>query len=359
MANKMASNARRVVMKIVIILVAVIALYFGGTYAYKIGYDFMGKSPSSKENVVEVKITIPQGASTKTIAKILKENELINSTLYFRMSAKMSGNDSKFQFGEYTLDTGMDEEAIMNALMTNGQKKETIKFTIPEGYTIQQIADKLEEEGIVTANDFMNTVQHGTYSYKFLEGVPDRNTKLQGYLFPNTYEVYKDATAEDIVIMMLDEFDRVFKDEYYLRAEELGMTVDEIVTMASVIEREVRVDDERKKVSGVIYNRLDIGMKLEMCSTVIYALDKPKDFNKNKLLYADLLTDSPYNTYMYEGLPIGPISNPGEASIIAALYPEEHDYLFFVLVNEETGEHEFNKTLDEHNAAKYQYNQEY
>lgn len=359
MVKKKTSNINRIIVKILIIIIAVITLYLGGTYAYKIGYDLMGKAPESKENAVDVNITIPQGASTKTIAKILKDNGLINSTLYFRMTAKMAGNDGKFQFGEYTLNTGMDEEAIMNALLTNGQKKETVKFTIPEGYTIQQMADKLEAEGIVSADDFMDAIQNSSFNYKFLEGIPDRNTKLQGYLFPNTYEVYKDATAEDIITMMLDEFDRVFKDEYYTRAQELGYTVDEIVTMASIIEREVRVDNERKKVAGVIYNRLDIGMKLEMCSTVIYALDKPRDFNKNKLLYADLETDSPYNTYMYPGLPIGPISNPGEASIIAALYPEEHDYLFFVLVNEETGEHEFNKTLNEHNAAKNQYNQEY
>lgn len=356
MAKKNGSKMRSFGVKIIILLVAIVALYFGGTYAFKLGYDFMGNSPSSKENVISVDITIPEGASTKTIAKILKDNNLIGSALYFRMMAKTSGNDGKFQFGQYTLNTGMDEEAIMNALLTNGQKRETIKFTIPEGYTIQQIANKLEEEGIVSEDEFMDVIQNGDFGYKFINEIPDRNIRLQGYLFPNTYEVYKDATAEDIVSIMLKEFDHVFKEEYYTRAQELGLTVDEIITMASIIEREVRAESERKKVAGVIYNRLENGMKLEMCSTVIYALDKPKDFNESKLLYSDLETDSPYNTYMYPGLPVGPISNPGEASIVAALYPEEHDYLFFVLVNEETGEHEFNKTLDEHNAAKNQNN---
>jgi len=359
MAKKIASNIRRIIAKGMITLMAITALYFGGTYAFKLGYNIMGNSPTTEGEIVSVEITIPQGASTKTIAEILKDHNLIQSALYFRIQAKMSDNDGKFQFGNYTLNTGMNEEEIMNALLTDGQKRETIKFTIPEGYTIQQIADKLEAEGIADADEFMNVTQNSQFGYKFLENVPERNTHLQGYLFPDTYEIFKDATAEDIVIKMLDRFDQIFKDEYYTRAEELGLSVDEVITMASIIEKEVRVDSERKTVAGVIYNRLDIGMKLEMCSTVIYALDKPKDFNKNKLLYADLETDSPYNTYMYPGLPIGPISNPGEASIVAALYPEEHDYLFFVLVNEETGEHEFNQTLDEHNAAKNQYNQEY
>lgn len=358
MAKKKTSNIGRVVVKFIIILIAIAILYFGGTYAYKTGYGIIGNSASSNE-AVDVVVTIPQGASTKTIAKILKDNNLITSTLYFRYLSKSSGNDGKFQFGDFTLNASMEEEEIMDLLMTGGQKRETVKFTIPEGFTIQQIADKLEAEGIVDSDEFINVTQNKTFNYKFLENVPVRNTNLQGYLFPDTYEIYKDATAEDIVVKMLDKFDQVFKDEYYTRAEELGLSVDEIITMASIIEREVRVDSERKKVAGVIYNRLEIDMKLEMCSTVIYALDKPKDFNKNKLLYSDLETDSPYNTYMYPGLPVGPIANPGEASIVAALYPEEHDYLFFVLVNEETGEHEFNKTLNEHNAAKNQYNQQY
>ncbi|PKM96182.1 MAG: endolytic transglycosylase MltG [Firmicutes bacterium HGW-Firmicutes-1] len=359
MTKKYVSNMKKLGVKFIVLVVAIVAIFFGGRYAYKIGYEIMGNSPDSNGAIVNVDVTVPKGASTEDIAKILKEKELIGSVLYFRAMSRMAGNDGKFQVGTYSLNTGMDEEEIMNALLTNGEKREVVKFTIPEGYTIEQIANKLDSEGIVDSGEFMDAIGEEDFGYKFIKDIPDRNIRLQGYLFPNTYEVYKDATAADIISIMLKEFDRVFKEEYYTRATELGLTVDQVITIASIIEKEVKVDTERKTVAGVIYNRLDIDMKLEMCSTVIFALDKPKDFNKNKLLYADLETDSPYNTYMYTGLPVGPIANPGEASIIAALYPEEHEYLFFVLVNEETGEHQFNTSLDGHNAAKNQYKQEY
>ncbi len=295
-----------------------------------------------------IEVTIPKGATSKQIATLLHDNELINNTYYFLAYAKLSGKGSKFQYGDYTLNTGMTEEEIAEILTTNGAKKETVKFTIPEGYTIQQIADELEKEKICNASDFIIAVNDVNYDYRFLEDIPDRDKKLQGYLFPSTYELYKDASAQDIVSIMLKQFDKVFKDEYYTRAEQLGMTVDEIVTIASIIEKEVRVDSEREIVSGIIYNRLEDGMKLQMCSTVMYALGKRRD----RLLYEDLEIDSLYNTYRYPNLPIGPIANPGERSIESALYPTESDYLYFSLVNVETGEHEFNKTLDAHNKVK-------
>lgn len=354
-----ALNVLKVVTKAVILVIIVVALFFGGKYAFKLGYEIMGKSTVSEEDIKVVEIEIPQGASTNEIAKILKENDLISSVLFFRIEAKMSGNDGKFQFGKFQLTTDMEAEDIMAVLLTEGEKKETINFTIPEGYTVQQIASKLANEGIVDEEDFINTIKNTEFTYKFIEDIPERDIKLQGYLFPDTYQVYKNATSLDIVNILLKQFDYVFKNEYYDRAEALGLTVDEIITIASIIEREVRVDSERKTVSGVIYNRLKQEMKLEMCSTVMFALDKPKDFKKDRLLLEDLKIESPYNTYKYLGLPVGPIANPGEASIIAALYPEEHDYLFFVLKDEETGEHEFNTTLDGHNAAKARYKQNY
>lgn len=359
MAKNGTSKGLKIISKTIFIIVIAVALFFGGKFAFKLGYEIMGKSTISEENSKIIEVDIPQGASTSQIAKILKENKLISSALFFRVEAKMSGNDGKFQFGKFKLNNSMSTEEIMEVLLTSGEKKETANFTIPEGYTVKQIAAKLAEEGLVNEEDFINTLKDSEFTYKFLKDVPDRDIKLQGYLFPDTYQVYKNATSLDIINVMLNQFNKIFKDEYYDRAKELGLTVDEVITIASIIEREVRVDSERKTVSGVIYNRLKTDMKLEMCSTVMFALDKPKDFKKDRLLYEDLEIDSPYNTYMYSGLPIGPIANPGEASIIAALYPEEHDYLFFVLKNEETGEHEFNKTLDEHNAAKAKYKQNY
>ena len=344
-----------IVVKVVVIIAAIYLLITGGKMAFQTGYDLMAKDPSIDSKIVDVEVIIPQGASTEEIASILKENGLISSTLYFRGIAKMSGNDGSFQYGNYTFNTGMTEEDIMNMLLTQGEKRETVTFTIPEGYTVEQIAEKLDQEGICKGSDFLQAVYDANYGYQFMDHIPERNVKLQGYLFPDTYEVYADASAKDIVSTMLKRFDSVFEEEYYQRAQDLGLTVDEVITIASIIEKEVRVPSERATVSGVIYNRLNINMNLEMCSTVMYALGKPRD----RLLYADLEIESPYNTYNNPGLPVGPIANPGAESIKAALFPEEHNYLFFVLVNEDTGEHQFNTTLDAHNAAKNQYNQEF
>lgn len=355
MGKKVLINMLQTIVKVLVIGVAVVILYNVARYAFDSTYKIMSKTPSDDIIVKNIDITIPKGASTGQIAKILEENGLINNTYYFRFYAKISGQDGSFQYGDYTLNTGMTEEEIADILLTEGTKRETLKFVIPEGYTIEQIAKKLSKEGICKESEFLDAVNNVAYGYRFIEQIPDRNLKLQGYLFPATYEIYKDSTAQDIVSTMLKKFDQVFKSEYYDRAEALGFTVDQVLTIASIIEKEVKVGDERNLVSSVIYNRLDIEMPLQMCSTVMYTLDKPKD----RLLYRDLEIDSPYNTYIYSGLPVGPISNPGAASIEAALYPSDTDYLYFVLVNENTGEHEFNTSLDAHNRAKNKYNQEF
>lgn len=341
--------------KLAILVIAVYVLIYGGRLAFSTGYELMVKSPDQTAKIVDVSINIPQGSSTEEIAEILHDNNLIGSTFYFRVLARFSGHDQEFQYGDYTLNTSMTEEEIMEILKTEGFKRETVTFTIPEGYTVDQIAAKLDNEGICNASDFKDAVYEAEYGYRFIAQIPERNLELQGYLFPDTYEVYADATAEQIVSTMLNRFDEVFKDEYYDRATALGYTVDEIITMASIIEREVRVAEEQKTVSGVIHNRLKIDMKLEMCSTVMYVLDKPQD----RLLYSDLKIESPYNTYLNSGLPVGPIANPGEGAIIAALYPESHDYLFFVLKDPETGAHAFSETLQQHNAYKQEYNSDF
>jgi UPF0755 protein len=315
--------------------------------AFDFGYELMAKESEESTEVVDVNLTIPEGSSTEAIANILLENGLISNSLKFRIVSKLSGYDDEYQYGEYALNTGMSDDDIMTILRTEGAKRETVSFTIPEGYTIEQIANKLSDEGLCTVEAFMEAAESTDYGYSFLEDIPDRENPLQGYLFPDTYQIYTDATAQDIVETMLSQFDDIFKDEYYVIASELGYSVDEIVTIASIIEREAKLDDERATIAGVIYNRLDINMNLEMCSTVMYALDETKDV----LTIEDTKIESPYNTYVNSGLPVGPIANPGEKSIIAALFPEEHNYYFFVLVNEETGAHEFNETFAGHSLS--------
>lgn len=355
MINNILKEIINYIVKFIVIIVAVVVIYQGALWAYDSAYELMAKEPEENRTIVNKFVEIPQGSNTEAIGNILKEEGLINNVVYFRILAKVKGLDSTFQYGEYTFNTGMADEEIMEILATQGEKREVVKFTIPEGFSLEQIADRLAARNIVTKSEFLSAVENGKYGYKFLDYIPDRNLKLQGYLFPATYEVYADATAEDVISTMLEKFDQVFKDEYYDVMEKNGMTLDEIITIASIIEKEVRVPEERPLVSGVIYNRLDIDMSLQMCSTIMYVLDVPRD----RVLYRDLEIDSPYNTYKNPGLPIGPIANPGEASIIAALYPDDNNYLYFVLTDPAVGSHEFNVTLDAHNAAKNKYNQDF
>jgi UPF0755 protein len=339
--------------KIITFLVVIIAIL--------IGKDYINEIITGSSNISQnVEVSIPKGSNTNDIAKILKENEVIKSTNFFRYKAKKLGYASKFQYGDFIINTRMGYKEMMEILSSEGQKRATTSITIPEGYSISQISELVSNKGLCSQSEFMNAINNASYYYKFVDSIPNRDLKLQGYVFPSTYEFYKDSTGEEIVNKMLSQFNNIFKEEYYERAKELGMTIDEIITIASIIEKEVRVPEERKRVAGVIYNRLNRNKNLEMCSTVVYAWAlKGEPVERDRLLFKHLDIDSPYNTYMYTGLPVGPVANPGEESIIAALYPEEHNYLFFVLKNPETGEHEFNETIQGHNKSKSKYNNKF
>jgi UPF0755 protein len=176
-----------------------------------------------------------------------------------------------------------------------------------------------------------------------LKSLPERSGRLEGYLFPDTYEFPKNVTAEQIIDRMLKRFDNVFTDDMKQRAEAINMSTDQIVTLASIIEKEARVPEERPVIAAVYYNRLKKKMLLQADATVQYALGQWKD----KVLYEDLKVDSPYNTYKYQGLPIGPISNPGKASLEAAVSPEKVDYLFYVAKSDGSGAHTFTVTYDQ------------
>ncbi len=230
---------------------------------------------------------------------------------------------------------------------------EEITITIPEGYTIKDIGRYLESENIVTYDEFLEASLKD-YDFRFLDGI-DRENHLEGYLFPDTYKIFKESTPEQIIYKMLSKFDQIYKDSLYEKAQKKGMTVDEIVTVASIIEKEIRVEAEREFASAVIYNRLKQNIALGMCSTVLYAQDKRIEH----LLDEDLKIQSPYNTYIHAGLPVGPIGNPGYASIEAALNPAKSNFLYFVVDNEEVGSHFFTDQYDEFLAAKAKYNQKY
>jgi len=191
----------------------------------------------------------------------------------------------------------------------------------------------------------MDYAQNGDFPYDYLPAAGSAN-RLEGFLFPNTYMIEKDWTQKEIIDMLLSEFNKVWSEKYQQRADELGKSVKEVVTMASMVEKEAKVANERPLIASVFYNRVNINMKLQSCATVQFILGVAK----YPLLYSDLEIDSPYNTYIYYGLPPGPIASPGEASLTASLYPDDSDYLYFRA--QKDGSHRFSRTLEEHDTPQ-------
>ncbi|MDD2218220.1 MAG: endolytic transglycosylase MltG [Eubacteriales bacterium] len=320
-------NKKFIILAAILIIVAAIGMIFIA--------NLDNALDSSSEEIITV--NIPAGSSTSYIGRVLEENGIIESASKFKLYSKINSYDGKLKAGEYNLSPSMQLKEIMSVIIEG--KSNTARFTVPEGYTVNQTADKLASENLVNKDEFMKQVKSGKFNYEFIQYLPNRENRLEGFLFPETYEVYTNATEERIVDTMLSQFDSIFKDEYYERADEMGYSLYDIITIASLIERETRVDDERAKVASVIYNRLDIGMKLQIDATVQYALGKQKE----RLLYKDLEIDSPYNTYKHDGLPLGPICSPGEASIRAALYPADTEYYYYVLKSKNETTHNFAK----------------
>lgn len=331
--------------KWILIIVAVVVV---AAIVAVIGLNNMGKpvDPKSKN---KVSVTVEKGQSTEGIGESLHEKGLINSVFSFKLKSKMAGNDGKYQPGVYSLSKSQSIDEMMNVIVSG--KSDVTRFTIPEGYTTEQTKNALVKTELVTEESFWDAVEDTELDYEFLKDAPNDERKLEGFLYPDTYEVYKNATADDIIHRMLAQFDSLFSDEFYKRAKELNMSVRDIVTIASLIERETKVPDERAKVASVIYNRIDKGMYLQIDATIQYILDEPKEH----LLYSDLKIESPYNTYLYDGLPPGPICSPRLDSIKAALYPDKTDYLYYVATPELDGTHNFSATAAEFEKNKAAY----
>ena len=332
---------------VLVILVGLVALGFY-VKPYVMEYNDEVISTDTSEVVIE----IPKGTATKQIGVILKENGCIKSEYTFYLRVKDSEYATKLNYGTFTLRKNMTITEIIDVLVNTHyiEKVETTKITFPEGYTIEQMAVSLEEKGIVSQEEFLNAVTE-EYDYEFIKYIPEGEYeyKLQGFLFPATYEFEKGVTARDIVDKMLKTF-----EERYSKFTDDYSNIFEIVTRASVIEREAKLDNERFIISGVISNRLEKDMLLQIDACVLYPLTDGL-YNKTRVLYADLEVESLYNTYKYKGLPVGPICNPGIVSIDAALHPEENEWLYYHTdEGKKDGSHIFTKTHEEHvNTMKY------
>ena len=285
-----------------------------------------------------VLINIPKGAGINQIALILEEKEVIDYPLSFRIYERLS-KGKVYHSGVHKFYKGMSYGEILEVL--SEESHNTVMVTIPEGYEMEQIARLLEDNEVCTREDFYKASDEKFLEYPYLTDIKRTENRFEGYLFPDTYQFEKGQSAKTAIGIMLKAFDEKVYSVY--KESGTSKSLDEIIIMASIIEREAANDEERGKISSVFYNRLKIGMKLQSCATVQYIIKERKKILSN----SDIKIDSPYNTYMYEGLPIGPIASPGVNSVKAALNPEKTDYYYFA-ATADGSRNVFSKTGEEH-----------
>ncbi len=323
-------------LRIIGIVVVIVVVLIGGSLAWLITGD-------SSLPVAPVSVDVPPGFGIGQIALQLREAGVVRSATALKYYATARGVAAHVDAAQYDFPAHLTLAQVVDLLAAGGKPPLTW-VTIPEGFTAREIAHRLEALGIVSATAFEDAVQHSSL---LLDG--SLTNGLEGYLYPDTYQIRRGSNAQDVAAVMTDQFRRKLPKNYDRASRHLGYTVPQIITVASLIEREAKVNSERRLMAGVYYNRLKRGMPLEVDATIEYALPQ----HKSVLHYGDLQVDSPYNSYTHVGLPPTPIANPGAQSIAAAFNPQHTDYLYYVYAGH--GRHHFSKTLEEQNAAVRRY----
>ena len=294
-----------------------------------------------------VYITVEKGFDIEDIIEKLYDSGLIKYKSLFRIYADYSKAEEKIAAGSYALNKNYDYRAIVHGMTARGGVLEETRVTIPEGLTLAEIFMRLEDYGVCAASDLWETAANYDFNYSFLDkSTLGERHRLEGFLFPDTHNFYLDSSPVLVIDKFLNEFDNRFTETYIERAEFMGYSIRDIITIASMIEREAGSDEERPRIAAVIYNRLNNSTDfpfLQIDSTIVYAMAGTSAYSSDFTEF-----ESPYNTYLHEGLPPGPIANPGFESIRAALYPSSTDEYYYALNT--SGTHEFFRTLAQHEA---------
>ncbi|WP_302489023.1 endolytic transglycosylase MltG [uncultured Mitsuokella sp.] len=292
----------------------------------------------AKENIY---MTVKSGTTALEISERLTQLGVIDSRFRFWWLMKLQGDAGKFKTGTYAFKPHMDEQAVLDKLVAGDTT--IVKFTIPEGFGVKEIAKRLADEGLVDEQDFLEKAK--TYApYDYMKKLPNERYAAEGYLFPDTYEIQSDVTPELIMKMMTQDFDSRLTPAMRQQAASMGLSIHDLVTLASLVEKEARYDEDRPIIAQVFLKRLQMGMPLQSDTTLQYLMAGPKE----NVSIADTKIDSPYNTYQHEGLPPGPIASPGIKAINAVLHPAATDYLYFVADHD--GHNHYSKTYEEHLA---------
>ena len=308
------------------------------------------QSETPTENLFDeekrINVKIRDGLSTAEIAERLVEKGVIDSSLRFRIFARLYGYDDRFRPGAYTFTANMTDDEVFEKLLTG--EKQFVRFTIPEGFGVKEIAERLYNLDLVDKDEFLKTAANFT-PYDYMRKRQNVFYAAEGFLFPDTYNVESDIEIDEILELMTKTFDDKLTPAMRSRAERMGLSIYDLITLASMVEREVRFPEDRPIVAQVLLKRLKLNMPLQTDATLQYLMEVPKE----EVSIEDTQIDSPYNTYQHTGLPPGPIANPGMASIEAVLHPAETDYLYFVA--DKLGHNHYAYTYEEHLNLVNQY----
>jgi len=342
-----------------VLLLLLLATFVGAVVSYsyvrRAQENFSNPKPIYISESDRIYIDIPRGSRTDTIAKILQEYELIKYPQLFKVLSKINGFDGHYRSGTHIVSSELSYDELMIVLKS---EPETIRIMFPEGNNARQIYKLLADSELMNGDIVEEYVESrdSEFDYDFLgrqNRYQVRRDRLEGYMFPDTYDFDLSASPKAIIETFLNNFNKKLTNEHYERAQELGMTMDEVITLASLIEREAKSEKDRFLVSGVFHNRLfgpDDNMRmLQSCASIQFIIYQKYGYMPRRITDADTRIADPYNTYTFKGLPPGPICNPGISSIKAALYPEQTDYYFFVARGD--GSHVFTRTYEEHRLA--------
>ncbi len=331
-------NKSRPIAALIAVVIIILAVYFLGA---------IFSPPARGEKTIYFKIEPGEGVNK--ISANLQNYGLIKNGLIFKAYVFLIGSKSKLLAGEHELNTNMNIIDIVKSLATNEDKAKEKKITIIEGWGAKEIADYLEKQQLVKNEEFLKAIKIDKWrgDYDFLSGVKAKT--VEGFLFPDTYRVFADASVDDIIKKMLDNFDKKLTDKMREDIIVQKRNIFEVITLASIVEREGLSENDKKMMADIFWRRINLSMGLQSDATINYITGK----NKTRPSLDDIKTDSPYNTYKYRGLPPGPISNPGLVAIEAAIYPAKNDYLFFL--TDKDGRAIFAETYEKHqeNIRKY------
>jgi UPF0755 protein len=355
-----------------LLVIAAIGFYFGMTYVIsqnerfdQLDATFKNQSAESallidKNTKGAIEVYIPHAADTATIASILQKRKVIHNPIAFIILSKFNGFDGAYLAGTHYVTASMSYDEIMYILT---QKPIAVRVTFPEGLTYREVKQRLKDAGVSFDEDRLDSLMRNPQlflDYPFVAAInarPGRDWLLQGYLYPDTYEFDMNTDEETIILTFLNNAQSKIPQQYYDQARKRGMTLDEAITLASIVQIETTLPEEMRTIAGVFVNRLEKGMPLGTDATINYLRKENGQDPKLWLTQTDIdQFDSPYNSYTNTGLPPGPICSPGDLAIRAALWPESHKYYYFVARGDGSGSSDFSQKLEEHNAkvAKYQ-----